>query len=265
VSVPLKNLSDQDFRTTLAQAVSKMSVESVDEMQPKVQKAGEEQSETRDTAIPHLVTEHLASFLRAVGEPVSTTTITKNTREEVLWKDAKLPWRRSSLWLLVRVTMQLTLSRLSEDPQKSLYKPLLVFIMSRILKLALTHPNFESDIIYAMNAKLSQRLLKIEAKEGELWLTNVWDIMKMAHSHISLRWESVMANSCPSVDVSACREFNPPGDVWHELPRLKQFLHQLQSLSTSTTLSEVELRGIFPSFDPDGLPGFAHMVIISSK
>ena len=265
MSVPLENLSDDGFRATLSQAVSKMSAERVEEMQPKVKKAGEMQSEIRDTTIPHLVTEHLVSFLRAIGKPVSTTTARKNTREEVLWKDAKSPWRRSSLWLLFRVAMQLTFSRLSADAMKSLYKPFMAFLMSRVLKLALTHPSLESDIIYAMNAKLSQRLLKIREGKEDAWFSQVWDIMKMALSHINSWWESVMANSCPSMDPSALRALNPSEDIIHELPHLDQFLRQLQGLSKSKTQDQFQTRGRFPTFDSDRLPRFAPLVSISAK
>jgi hypothetical protein len=242
-----------------------MSVEQVEEMQPKVKKAGEKQSEFRDTAMPHLVTEHLVSFLRAIGKPVSTTTAKKNTREEVFWKDAKNPWRRSSLWLLLRVAMQLTFARLSADPLKSMYKSFMAFLMSRILKLALTSSCLESDIIYAMNAKLSQRLLKIEEQKEEAWFSDVWEVMKMAHSHTNSRWESVMTKSCPSVDLSALRTLNPAENVVHELPDLVQFLYQLQNLSTSKNHVQFNPRGRFPSFDPDCLPRFANMVRAISK
>jgi hypothetical protein len=260
VFVPLKHLSDQSFQTTLSQTVSKMSAERVEEMQPKVKKAGEKQSEPRDTAMPHLVTEQLVSFLRAVGEPVRATTILKNTREEVMWKDAKDPWRRSAMWLLLRVAMQLTFSRLSENTMKSAYKSFMIFFMSRILKLALTHADIKSDVIYAMNAKLSQRLLKVEEQKEESWLRDVLDTMTRAQSHINGRWKSVMAASCPPLDFSALREINPTENTVHELPELDHLLSQLQGLSTSKKHCMFNATGKFPSFDPGHLPDFARLV-----
>ncbi|RDW87962.1 hypothetical protein BP5796_03656 [Coleophoma crateriformis] len=263
VSVPLEEFSDQGFQTTLSQAISKMSTERIDEMQPKVKKAGEKQSETRDTTIPHLVTEHLVSFLRAVGEPVSTAAIRKNTREEVMWKDAKSPWRRSPMWLLLRVAMQLTFSRLSAGPLKSPYKPFMIFLMSRIIKLALTYSGIESDVIYAMNAKLSQRLLKVEDYREESWFSSVQNTMTRAQCHINSRWQSVMTESCPRLDLSALREINPPENVVHELPHLDELLHQLQGFSTSKMHSTFKAQGNFPSFDPAHLPRFTHLALNS--
>jgi len=265
VFVPLEELSAQGFQTTLSQTVARMSAERVDEMQPKVKKAGEKQTETRDTAMPHLVTEHLVSFLRAIGEPIGTTIVRKHTREEVMWKDAKSPWRRSPLWLLFRVAMQLTFFRFPTAPSQSLYKPFMIFLMSRILKLALTHSGLDSDVIYVMNAKLSQRLLKIEEQKEEVWFSNVCDTMTRAQSYINSRWDSVMSNSCPPVDLFALRAVNPSEDIVHELPHLDQFLSQLHTLSTSRSYRKFTPRGRFPTFDPDCIPSFAHMVSISPE
>jgi hypothetical protein len=264
VFVPLKDFSDEGFQITLAQTISKMSAEHIAEMQPKVRKAGDVQSETRDTVMPHLVSEHLVSFLRAIGFSASATSIRKNTREEVMWKDSKIPWRRSPTWLLLRVALQLTFSQLSADPSKSPFKPFMVFFMSRILRLSLTHSSLESDIIYAMNAKLSRRLLKLGDQREEIWFNEVRCTMCQAHAYINSRWESVMANSSPPVDLPALKTINPSETILHELPELDQFLCQLQSLSTSKNHSGFKVNGRFPALDPYSQPRLGHLVSTSS-
>ncbi|CZS92555.1 uncharacterized protein RAG0_03169 [Rhynchosporium agropyri] len=211
VSIPLTVFSDYGFRVTLSQTVSKMSAEYIDEMQPKVKKAGEKQSEIRDTAIPHLVTEHLLTF-----------------------------------------------SRPSADPSNSQYKQFMVFFMARILSLALDLYGIESDIIYAMNAKLSRRLIKVENYEAALWFGRVRDTMIRAQSCIDNSWKSVMADLCPPMDLSALREINPTENVIHDLPDLDFFLHQVQSLSKTRDREGFSARGSFPGFDPGRLPDFAN-------
>jgi hypothetical protein len=261
VFLPLKEFNDDAFQTTLSQTISKMSAEYVDEMQPKVKKAGDIQSENRDTAMPHLVTEHLVSFLRAIGHPAGATSIRKNTREEVMLKDTKGPWQRSPMWLLLRVALQLTFSRLSADPSKSLFKPFMIFLMSRILRLSITHPSLESDVIYAMNAKISQRLQKLGIhQEEQLWFDEVRRTMSQAHALIKSRWESAMAKSSPPVDLTSLKAINPSEHILHSLPHLDQFLHQLQSLSMSTKNCGFKATGRFPSFNPDCLPRFTNLV-----
>jgi hypothetical protein len=260
VFIPLKEFSDEGFQVTMSHTISKMSAEHVDEMQPKVTKAGNKQSENRDTAMPYLVTEHLVSFLRAVGRPASALSISKNTREEVTWKNAKTPWRRTPIWLLLRVTMQLTFSRLSADPSESAFKPFMVFLMSHILNRSLTHSSLNSDVIYAMNAKLSQRLLKLGNPREELWFEDVRRIMSQAHARIKSRWQLVMANSSVAVDHSLLRLINPSENLLHELPHLDQFLVQLQNLSTSKNCCGFKVTGHFPSFDPHHPPQLTQWV-----
>jgi len=50
------------------------------------------------------------------------------------------------------------LSKLSGD----LYKTFMVFLMSHVLELSYKH-SFLSDLMYAMNAKLARRLLKLDS------------------------------------------------------------------------------------------------------
>jgi hypothetical protein len=61
-----------------------MSSQPIEEMQPKVKKSGNTLSEFRNTTKPLVVTEHLRSFLRALGEPVKLPMLWKNTREDVI-------------------------------------------------------------------------------------------------------------------------------------------------------------------------------------
>ncbi|GJC90041.1 hypothetical protein ColLi_12879 [Colletotrichum liriopes] len=101
----LDRARESGFSETLAATLAKMSVQPAADTQPKARKAGQLHDETRDTTHPKMVTELLYAFLMAVGQPIEGTSIWKNTREEVLWQDARLPWRRSPTWMLIRVAL----------------------------------------------------------------------------------------------------------------------------------------------------------------
>jgi hypothetical protein len=75
------------------------------------------------------------NYIAALGELTNTIRISKNTREEVLWDHCKHPWRRSPLWLLIRVTLQLLFNRLgsTKQPLDGLYKAFVAQLLSRIL------------------------------------------------------------------------------------------------------------------------------------
>lgn len=83
-----------------------------------------------------MVTEFFTAFLRARGTGIRNWQILKNTREEVLHLNTRLPWRRSPLWLLVRVALQLVLRRLCvrEEVSDDIYKHFMVYYMSTILE-----------------------------------------------------------------------------------------------------------------------------------
>ena len=88
-----------------------MSSQTVPDAIPKQTKGGRAHGEIRDTAHPLIVTELLAGFMLAYGEAVNVASIRKHTRDEVLWNNCKKPWRRSPVWLLVKVSIHLIFLR----------------------------------------------------------------------------------------------------------------------------------------------------------
>lgn len=76
--------------------------------------------------------------LAAVGSPSKVLQMRKRIRDDVLWSGCFLPWRRSSLWLLLRVGIQVTITK-EIDPAKALtqYKSFMVYLLTDILGQAL--------------------------------------------------------------------------------------------------------------------------------
>jgi hypothetical protein len=70
--------------------------------------------------------------LAGVGEYTAVSSILKHTRDEVLLCNAEFPWRRSPMWFLIRVALQLVISR-TPDGSRQLYKEIMVFVMSHVL------------------------------------------------------------------------------------------------------------------------------------
>ncbi|PHH52919.1 hypothetical protein CFIMG_005390RA [Ceratocystis fimbriata CBS 114723] len=149
-----------EFRSVLAETVAKMSTQPAPGTIPKVMKASEMHRERRTPASAHLVTGLLSSFLLSVGSATPVIGLEKNTHDEVLWSDCLLPWRRSPIWLLVRVFIQMTLIRRVPESGQFLYKAIMVFYMTRVMREA-CKTDIHSDFIYAMSAKVSKRLRKI--------------------------------------------------------------------------------------------------------
>jgi hypothetical protein len=134
--ITVSTMQDQAFRESLSNIIAKMSTQAAPGCQPQVRKNGCFEEEARDTAAPTMVSDWLMNHIAAHGGLNDTVCISKNTREEVLWYDCKDPWRRSPLWLLIRVTLQLLFTRSGSKKQQlhGLYKAFVVQLLSRILQ-----------------------------------------------------------------------------------------------------------------------------------
>ncbi|OBZ78494.1 hypothetical protein A0H81_02021 [Grifola frondosa] len=113
-------VEDPTFRQELARFLSKMDQEDLDSA-AITRKAGSDVIEERDTAHPRYITELLTGILRGIGREANVLRIQKRVRDDVLWNDARLPWRRSPLWLIIRVALQTSLCRKEKN---DLYKTL---------------------------------------------------------------------------------------------------------------------------------------------
>lgn len=93
--VPLATMKEEAFIQSLAFTLAKMSTQAAPGFQPQVRKTGQLLDEDRDTTNPGLVTDWFINYISALGGLTETARISKNTREEVLWRDCLQPWRRS--------------------------------------------------------------------------------------------------------------------------------------------------------------------------
>lgn len=131
--VPVPTMRKKELKRSLAATIAKLTTQEVIGFRPVVHKAASIHCEPRDTVNPAMVTEWFMNLIAAVGTTTDVSRITKKTREEVLWQQ-KQPWRRSPLWLLIRVSLQLFFTRLEPDSQSapSLYKGFMIHLLSRL-------------------------------------------------------------------------------------------------------------------------------------
>lgn len=126
--------------------------------------------------------------------------------------------------------------------------------MSQLLKQALHASAITSDIIYAMHAKLTQRILKLGISDVEPWFFQVQQTMSIAQVCLESRWKTVMRNSSPKLDLSGLQTFNTTGDILHQLPELENYCAELQHFISGETLQKFEPVGKLSEFHPDHLP-----------
>ncbi|XWW92895.1 hypothetical protein V2A60_000822 [Cordyceps javanica] len=244
VSIPLAVFSDPDLQLCLSDTIARMGIEEVKHMKPTVQKAGEKHIEDRDTNRPAIVTDLLATILSALGEVARVSVLQKNTREQVSWKQARSPWRRSPLWLLTRVTIQAIFSRVGE-PQT--YKQFMVFLMSVLLELA-TSFGMSSETLYCMVAKMSGRLKKLGDKAQECLRMGVGAAMASAVSAIEASWRAARQ----TLDTTLPMRDTAPSwqrDTYSSYPNLDKFIQAIGLHKPSKTSVSFQSSWYVPKFD----------------
>ncbi|OJJ43588.1 hypothetical protein ASPZODRAFT_28243 [Penicilliopsis zonata CBS 506.65] len=215
VVIPAETACQASFHEALSHTLSRMSHQSVPGTLPSVRKARQKHAEDRDTVHPRAVTELLFSVLSAVGEPLDVSRVAKNCRDEVVWEDSRFPWRRSPLWMLLRVAVQLILSRSEHD----LYKRFMMFFMAKVLEKS--GPLVSSDLVYAMTAKLTRRWMKLRPPNTSD-SQYVQAVMKKMNQALQDKWETV--SLAPKYDLDALKDLDFGQDTYTRLPLLDDYL-----------------------------------------
>ncbi|KAI6009773.1 hypothetical protein BKA83DRAFT_4632007 [Pisolithus microcarpus] len=187
IAVPNEVFDDSVFRLELAHFLCEMNKDSLDAART-TRKAGSIVSEERDTAHPRYITESLTGILRAVGRPAEVQRINKRIGDDVVWRNARLPWRRSSLWLVIRVVLHTTLARngLGVDG----YKIFMLFFMNRLAGEA-KDSGMPDDILHWVSAKISRRLTKLGESAPDWLSQSVLQTCTGIRDLLDSRWEEV--------------------------------------------------------------------------
>ena len=182
IEIPNLVFDDKDFRSELVNFLVHMNHDDLHATGPS--------SDFKDTVHPRYITELLTGIFRSVGRPADIPRISKRVGDDVVWNDSELPWRRSSLWLLIRVTLQTTLDR--SPLGHHTYKEFMLFFTCCLAeeKACAKLPN---DLLQVMSAKISRRLRKLGPSAPD-WLSRaVLRTCTSLRSTIENRWKQVQA------------------------------------------------------------------------
>ncbi|KAK2765376.1 hypothetical protein FQN54_008222 [Arachnomyces sp. PD_36] len=231
VAVDQARVADDSFRRNLIECLVKLDDETPEEVSAVSKKAGSKVREHRDTINPRFVTEMVTGILRAVGEPIDVRRIHKRTREDVLWDNSKNPWRRSPLWLLLRVALQTSLFD-PDDPSAAhaRYKSFMIFFMTRLLERA-WECSLPDDLLFIMSSKISRRVQKLGLDGDSGCSKYTMEIVSAVHNAMATRWESMEADPDPQntqlgLDLT---RLHFPRDTQLSLDTLRPYLTTIDS------------------------------------
>ena len=238
IAIGQDRIADINFVEPLADLLARLDAQTPEEAMPIIRKANSEVVEIRDTSHPRFVTEMVTGILRAIGQPIDVSRIHKHTREDILWKDALRPWRRSPMWLFLRVTLQTSLLDTNDKISCLNYKFFMVFFMANVLESAL-EASLPTEKLFIMTAKISRRVLKLGALHDNTWLEYVEKVVGSAQQEMTRRWELVEKNSDP---LMTRRNWHPSklsflDDTKLSLPKLRPYLTSVLTRPAITSTS----------------------------
>lgn len=224
------------FQENLVTFLENASLEPLDEFAAKTFKAGVTISETRDTVDPTLITSFLMTLLEVNGSRIYPPILRKRIKDDVVWDNAELPWRRSPFWLTLRVAVQRLLSsKMGEEKGQANYKFLMCCVLVELLKDSVNHLSVEWCTI--LRAKLCRRLAKLEDEKQAVATpptasvyTNLFEdigplfksIIETATSAIEAQWNAFKADCRRKIPPLPLRA--PYSELYLTLPNCRSYL-----------------------------------------
>ena len=155
IGIPSTVFDDAHFQTELANFLSLPG--KVDSDPPNV-----------PASHPEYITALLTGILRSVGHIVERPHILKRVRDEFdPWR--REAWRRSSLWLLIRLAIQTSLDR--SPVGRASYKAFMLFFICNLAKDA-NNAGLSSNLLHLISAKILRRLSKLGSTAPN-WLSDM--------------------------------------------------------------------------------------------
>ncbi|KAF2031984.1 hypothetical protein EK21DRAFT_99304 [Setomelanomma holmii] len=252
--VSVLKMQDAGWKQSRSFTLAKMSNEAAAEFQP---------TNRANTTDPSLVTDFLMSVVAAVGDLVEVPRILKHTRDDVLSsKHAKLPWRQSSLWLLIRVALQPIFDRAADSASKpkDLYKSFGVLVLSRILDMV-KHKwqTYGIDCVRTLSLKTARRPKKIQKLGPNFtlkanWQGDVRQSLTEVQNLLDANWGKAVQSQQGYIDIAHISTLRPHEDIDIALPMLDAYLPQVTSASQSATAHDIRPTSTYPDFPGDKLP-----------
>jgi hypothetical protein len=228
VKVPREHADDPNFLDEVASFLAQMDSESLEKAEAKTTKAGSTVTEVRDSPHPMYISELFVGILRGLGEEADTPRVRKRIADDVLWDSAYKPWRRSPVWLILRVALQTSV------PHQVDYKAFMVFLHSSLVR-QLADAGLRSDFIFAARAKMARRLHKVrDLTVPDFIIPLAHDSALVAEGVIQRRWSA--AQDAQKVTPRwAPEELDFEGDTALSLKNSRDYLFGLLRCDEDTT------------------------------
>ncbi|KAL4804856.1 hypothetical protein BDV18DRAFT_161949 [Aspergillus unguis] len=258
VAIPAAKVDDSAFCKYLANILCRLTLEVVRQMCPKAADIRQGIEEIRDTNHPGLITEGLMAQLLAYGEHSAHKSFEKHIRDEVNYSEGTLPWRRSPLWFVVKVSIQTILYRAFPGCEgRTEYKNFMLYLVSQISSIAILSNHNVTDVqnvLAVVRAKIARRVCKLQGNAFDFMLKRVAEINDATTQYLEDRRaeiQNLFSSTMPSA-FGHIRE----SDLATSLKTSGQYLHDAM-MHTPAPNSGPSFNRTYRKrnqFHPNGLP-----------
>ncbi|THU87150.1 hypothetical protein K435DRAFT_867564 [Dendrothele bispora CBS 962.96] len=190
ITVPVSRFEIEYFRQEFSSFLTQMNSDVLDSV-ATTKKAGSVVVEVKDSAHPRYITSLLTGILRGVGSIADVSRIQKRMSDDVLYDRKGLPWRRSAIWLVLRVAVQTHLQPLE-------YKSLMLDFMLDVLEDAVKC-ELNSEVLFCMRSKVATRLHKLSRDDPPQSLIKRTSALATEVKHLlASRWTEVQSKQAQS-------------------------------------------------------------------
>jgi hypothetical protein len=256
VQVPIATAQEAGFFDQVSTLLSSLDHEEFQDTWEVSRKAGTKQREIRNSNHPKYVTEFFAGVMRGYGDVANVKMVKKRIADEVLWKSAEKPWRRSPVYLILRVLVQSSVITPVD------YKMFMLHMHTVCLS-ACALVDFDGELLYALRAKMARRLHKLRGQQlPEFLARNALEVATRVQDLLQVRWNKIQEEDRLYLQVEwAPHTLLVNNDVVQTLPHsgayLRQVLRQevpVQQCSSFEPTSPPRLRSSnFDDYANDGL------------
>ena len=164
VQVPAAGFLEPSFQANLCDFLEKASIEPVKQFAAKTLKAGSNAYESRDTPSPAVIGQLLMAILEVKGMKASVISTRKRVQDDVCWSDGAVnPWRRSPVWLVLRVGVQRCLVHLFDGLSGTFqYKAFVCFVMAELCRQLSSHNMSSLEQLSFARTRLGRRAAKLQ-------------------------------------------------------------------------------------------------------